>query len=107
MDSLGPSADEQKPGFVKRLFLIPCMKQSWLNGISGGLATGLGYFLFTSNVKKASRYGLGSMYLIVAGTWGYCRYNYHKAWEQKRLNEQKQKERHGAEDYKLIDPKDI
>jgi len=107
MESMGPDANEEKPGFIKRTFMIPCMKQSWMYGISGGLASGLGYFLFTSNVKRAKWVGLGGMYAVIIGTWITCRYSLHQAYLARDEADRQQKLRIGAEDYKLVDPKDI
>jgi len=99
---MGPDYEEEKPGFIKRIVQIPCLRQSGLYGISSGLASGLAYFLFTSNSLRASQIGYIAMCSVGMVTWIPCRYKRLKGlWEEaERQQEENTK-------IKLIDPKDI
>ncbi|XP_005095907.1 cytochrome c oxidase assembly protein COX20, mitochondrial [Aplysia californica] len=107
MDSLGENTEDEEPGFVKRIFLIPCMRKSFMYGISGGISVGLGYFLFTSNVSKASKYGLGSYMVILFGTWGVCRYQLAQERFKSIQLQKAMQNRSGASNIRLVDPKDV
>ncbi|XP_046461906.1 cytochrome c oxidase assembly protein COX20, mitochondrial-like [Daphnia pulex] len=61
---------------------IPCFRSSFLNGIGGGFATGLTYFLFTSKVKQACNTAVLSFAGITLSYWVYCRYS----WSQNKFN---------------------
>ncbi|XP_059140119.1 cytochrome c oxidase assembly protein COX20, mitochondrial-like [Physella acuta] len=100
------STDEEdsKTFSISRITSIPCFRKSFLYGIGGGLGIGLAHFLFTSNVSRATNFGLGGYLLVWLGTWGVCRY--HNA-QQRFKARQAQKMMKGNQNYKLIDPKDI
>ncbi|KAK3753123.1 hypothetical protein RRG08_024401 [Elysia crispata] len=104
MDS---SDAEPEPGFVKRIMLIPCMRNSLMYGITGGLGIGLAHFLFTSNVTKSTNIAMGSYVVVLLGTWGYCRY--HLAVERSKSYELQKAmhNRSGTSKIRLLDPKDV
>ncbi|KAL8586904.1 hypothetical protein ACOMHN_051009 [Nucella lapillus] len=66
---------------------VPCVRRSFLTGITTGLGIGaasffmtrLGisaaFFFMTSNVKRSTNIGFGSYILVTAGSWLYCRYS--------------------------------
>ncbi|XP_012537722.2 cytochrome c oxidase assembly protein COX20, mitochondrial [Monomorium pharaonis] len=62
--------------FGRDIRKIPCFKQSMLNGIYGGVATGLATFMFTSRARLSTNVAMGSYMGIVVVYWCYCRYNY-------------------------------
>ncbi len=65
---------EQKPGFIMReIQKNRCFKTGLMNGIISGLVGGLGYFLFTSNVRKAARFGLVTYGVGTLGFFTNCR----------------------------------
>nr|CAH0104698.1 unnamed protein product [Daphnia galeata] len=68
--------------FGRDIGSIPCFRSSFLNGIGGGFASGLTYFLFTSKVKQACNTAVISFAGITLSYWVYCRYN----WSQKKFH---------------------
>ena len=48
---------------------IPCFRSSLLNGIGGGVAGGLAYFLFTSKVRQACNTAVFSFTGITLTYW--------------------------------------
>jgi len=74
--------------FGKDLSAVPCWRNSWLYGISGGLGSGLVYFLFTSKIRAATNVGFTSIMAITGAYWCVCRYQYEKqARELEKLRE--------------------
>ncbi|XP_059350474.1 cytochrome c oxidase assembly protein COX20, mitochondrial-like [Daphnia carinata] len=61
---------------------IPCFRSSFLNGIGGGIGTGLAFFLFTSKVRRSCNTAVLSFAGITLSYWVYCRYR----WSQKKFN---------------------
>lgn len=55
---------------------IPCFKTVFQAGIVSGLALGLGTFMLTSRVKRATDVGFFSFVGITLSYWFYCRYQY-------------------------------
>ncbi|XP_063240428.1 cytochrome c oxidase assembly protein COX20, mitochondrial [Bacillus rossius redtenbacheri] len=60
--------------FGRDVSQIPCFRDSYLYGISGGLGAGLLFFLFTSRIRMATHVGFGSFVGITLSYWAYCRY---------------------------------
>lgn len=60
--------------FGRDVSQIPCFRESFLNGIIGGVAIGLGTFMRTSRPRQACNYAIGSQTLITLLYWSYCRY---------------------------------
>ncbi|XP_067009801.2 cytochrome c oxidase assembly protein COX20, mitochondrial [Anabrus simplex] len=67
--------------FGRDVSQIPCFRNTFLYSISGGIATGLTYFLFTSRVGMASHVGFGSFVGISFTYWFFCRYQ----WSKRRI----------------------
>lgn len=57
---------------------IPCFRNSFLYGISGGFIGGMAYFLYTSKIKHACHTAMSSFSIITLSYWFYCRYEYSK-----------------------------
>lgn len=55
--------------FGRDLGSIPCFRSSFLNGIGGGIGTGLTYFLFTSKVRQACHTTVLSFAGITLSYW--------------------------------------
>ncbi|XP_022900111.1 cytochrome c oxidase assembly protein COX20, mitochondrial [Onthophagus taurus] len=94
--------------FGQDITKIPCFRNSFLYGISGGLGCGLMYFMFTSKPLMASHCAVASFGVITISYWAHCRYNYSKArFEMLRL--QKLLQQHamyeGTEAEKELDKK--
>lgn len=64
--------------FGRDISQIPCFRNSYLYGISGGIGCGLLYFLLTSRVKASMDFGVASFAVITLSYWTQCRYNYSK-----------------------------
>ncbi|XP_046664786.1 cytochrome c oxidase assembly protein COX20, mitochondrial [Homalodisca vitripennis] len=77
--------DKKLNFFGRDLSKIPCFRSSWLYGISGGIGTGLLYFLFTSKPRIASHVGFSAMVGITMSYWFVCRYE----WSRRVLELQK------------------
>jgi len=76
-------SNESKLDFMGRdLAQIPCFRSSLLNGIGGGVAGGLAYFMFTSKVRKACNVAVFSFTGITLSYWFYCRYQ----WSTRKFN---------------------
>lgn len=74
--------------FGRDLSRIPCFRNSYLYGISGGIGCGLIYFLLTSRVKASMDFGMASFAVITLSYWVQCRYNYSKTkFEMERVQE--------------------
>lgn len=79
---------EQKKGFVflgKDISKIPCFRTSLLTGIGGGVIAGLGYFMFTSRVKRAADVAILSYVTVTAGRWVHCRHQFEQAKEKEKI----------------------
>ncbi|KRT83889.1 hypothetical protein AMK59_4164 [Oryctes borbonicus] len=72
--------DENKSVIVfgQDITKIPCFRNSFLYGISGGIGAGLFYFMCTSKPLMASHCGMACFTVITLGYWTHCRYNYSK-----------------------------
>ncbi|XP_064489609.1 cytochrome c oxidase assembly protein COX20, mitochondrial-like [Ornithodoros turicata] len=57
---------------------IPCFKTVFQTGVISGLTLGLGTFMFTSRVKRATDIGFYSFVGITFFYWCYCRYQFSK-----------------------------
>lgn len=68
-----PDDPEEKISMTQRFGSIPCFRSSMLTGISGGIVSGLVYFMFTSRVKKASDVMMGGFCTISLGSFWWCR----------------------------------
>lgn len=74
--------------FGQDIAQIPCFRSSFLYGISGGIASGLLYFLLTSRVKTSMDFGVASFAIVTMSYWGHCRYNYSKnKFEMEKVQE--------------------
>ncbi|KAF5273884.1 hypothetical protein FQA39_LY00999 [Lamprigera yunnana] len=62
--------------FGRDVAQMPCFRNSFLYGISGGIMCGLARFMFTSRTKSATDFAVGSFVFITMSYWVYCRYNY-------------------------------
>jgi len=62
--------------FGKDLGAIPCFRNSFLYGLSGGFGAGIMHFAFSSRVRNATRFGFWSYIGITSVYWVYCRYDY-------------------------------
>lgn len=62
--------------FGKDLGNVPCFRNSFLYGISGGFGTGIVTFALSSKIKTATKTGFYSYVGITLSYWIYCRYNY-------------------------------
>lgn len=58
--------------FGRDLSTIPCFRSSFLNGIGGGIASGLAYFMFTSKVRQACNTAVLSFAGITLTYWYLC-----------------------------------
>ncbi|KAI1302348.1 Cytochrome c oxidase assembly protein COX20, mitochondrial [Halotydeus destructor] len=52
----------------------PCYRNSFLYGIAGGLGLGLTQFMFTSNIPRATRNGVFSIFGICLPYYFFCRH---------------------------------
>lgn len=73
--------------FGRDISEIPCFRNSFLYGASGGVVGGLAYFLFTSKTRQACHAAVSSFSIITLGYWFYCRYEF----SRKRLELEKMK----------------
>ena len=55
--------------FNRDISAIPCLRSSFLYGIGSGFASGLTYFLFTSNTRRATHVGYASFVIITMSYW--------------------------------------
>ncbi|GAB1609731.1 cytochrome c oxidase assembly protein COX20, mitochondrial-like [Argonauta hians] len=76
--------ETENGGTSKRFYNIPCMRDALLTGLGGGLVGGLAFFLFTSNVRKATHVGVGTYAVLGTVSWCYCRYNFTRIQMQQR-----------------------
>lgn len=59
--------------FGRNVGEIPCFRESFLNGILGGTAIGIGTFMRTSKPRQACNMAMASYTLITMAYWTYCR----------------------------------
>jgi len=78
--------DPHKPVMIfgQDVSQIPCFRNSFLYGISGGMGVGVLAFLKTSKPQLASHIGFGSFFCGTMGYWMYCRYT----WSKRRFEYQ-------------------
>jgi len=62
--------------FGKDLGSIPCFRNSFLYGITGGFGTGILTFALSSKVPTATKVGFYSYVGITLLYWIHCRYHY-------------------------------
>jgi cytochrome c oxidase assembly protein subunit 20 len=62
--------------FGEDLGSIPCFRNSFLYGITGGIGLGIGHFALSSKVRNATKFGFYSYVAITLSYWCACRYNY-------------------------------
>lgn len=60
--------------FGRDIAAIPCFRNSFLYGISGGIGGGLLTFLFTSRPKVSMHTAMAVYVNVTIGYWFYCRY---------------------------------
>lgn len=87
-DSLTPlertAAMEQEESVLHRKLMvfgtdvseIPCFRNSFLYGITGGIGVGIATFALTSRVRRATSFGFWSYVAITSSYWCWCRYEY-------------------------------
>ncbi|XP_053953010.1 cytochrome c oxidase assembly protein COX20, mitochondrial [Anastrepha ludens] len=93
MDESKFDAEEEVPRrqlnvFGRDVSQIPCFRNSFLYGISGGIAVGLGTFLGTSRTRLSTHVGFSSFFIGTLGYWLVCRYQ----WSKRRFEYQQLKE---------------
>lgn len=76
--------EDEEPSALTRVLQTPCYRTSMLFGISSGIISGLGFFLFTSRAKRATHVGLGSYVSATLISWVYCRYQLTKRLIEER-----------------------
>lgn len=64
--------------FGRDVSLIPCFRNSFLYGVSSGVAIGFLTFMKTSRPAFSSNMAMGSFIAITLGYWLPCRYQYSK-----------------------------
>lgn len=70
---------------------MPCFRNSFLYGLTGGICCGLIRFMFTSRPKSACDFAVGSFSIITLAYWFQCRYEYSKVkFEMDRMKYQLQ-----------------
>jgi len=62
--------------FGEDLGSIPCFRNSFLYGITGGIGLGIAHFALSSKVQKATKFGFYSYVAITLSYWCVCRYNF-------------------------------
>ncbi|ODN06098.1 Cytochrome c oxidase protein 20 [Orchesella cincta] len=55
---------------------IPCFRNSFLYGITGGIGSGIAHFAVSSRLPGATKFGFWSYVGITACFWCWCRYDY-------------------------------
>uniref|UniRef100_A0A1A9X1B9 Cytochrome c oxidase assembly protein COX20, mitochondrial n=1 Tax=Glossina brevipalpis TaxID=37001 RepID=A0A1A9X1B9_9MUSC len=71
--------DEPKKGLVlfgRDISEIPCFRNSFLYGISGGIGAGLLTFLSTSRTTFSTHIGFGTFFFGTIVYWSWCRYQW-------------------------------
>lgn len=74
--------------FGRNVAEIPCFRNSFLYGLSGGVGIGFCTFLGTSRPMLSSHTGFGSFMVITMSYWCFCRYQ----WSKQRFNAAQLKE---------------
>ncbi|KAG4074881.1 hypothetical protein HA402_009306 [Bradysia odoriphaga] len=62
--------------FGRDITQIPCFRNSFLYGISGGIATAFGTFMYTSRPRLGMHVGMGAFTLTTIFYWFNCRYKF-------------------------------
>ncbi|EDW59308.1 cytochrome c oxidase assembly protein COX20, mitochondrial [Drosophila virilis] len=74
--------------FGRDVAQIPCFRNSFLYGISGGIGVGVLAFLGTSRPHLATHIGFGSFFCGTMVYWMACRYQWSvRRFEQQQLRE--------------------
>uniref|UniRef100_A0A069DP40 Cytochrome c oxidase assembly protein COX20, mitochondrial n=1 Tax=Panstrongylus megistus TaxID=65343 RepID=A0A069DP40_9HEMI len=60
----------------KNISEIPCFRNSYLYGISSGIAAGIIYFMFTSKIRISSHIAVTVFAATTLTYWTYCRYKW-------------------------------
>ncbi len=55
---------------------VPCFRNSFLYGITGGIGAGIAHFAYSSKVPSATKFGFWSYVGITLVYWCQCRYDY-------------------------------
>ncbi|EDW24873.1 GL24382 [Drosophila persimilis] len=74
--------------FGRDVAQIPCFRNSFLYGISGGIGIGLLTFLGTSRTHLSTHVGFGSFFCGTIVYWMSCRYQ----WSARRFEQQQLRE---------------
>ncbi|XP_055375625.1 cytochrome c oxidase assembly protein COX20, mitochondrial [Condylostylus longicornis] len=78
----GPPIDnDERKGLIifgRDVQQIPCFRNSFLYGISGGIGVGILTFLGTSRAKLATHVGFSTFFCSTLIYWFTCRYNWSK-----------------------------
>jgi len=81
--------DEDNSPFIQAVKyftkITPCVRDSLISGITGGLAVGVGTFILSSSSKKGYKWGFGAYFLLSQIQYFACKY---KEIAQKRYAEQ-------------------
>ncbi|XP_055712754.1 cytochrome c oxidase assembly protein COX20, mitochondrial [Phlebotomus papatasi] len=87
--------------FGRDVSQIPCFRQSFLYGISGGIAAGFATFLFTSRTRLSSHAAVAFFCFTTLGYWSQCRYNWSKTkFEYNQL-------KRGMQEYAMYEGTDL
>jgi len=76
--------EEEKKTMTERFGSIPCFRSSMMTGIGGGIVSGLGYFMLTSRVKRATDVMMGGFCGITLFSFWYCRRGFFAQREEER-----------------------
>ncbi|XP_068153063.1 cytochrome c oxidase assembly protein COX20, mitochondrial [Drosophila tropicalis] len=83
--------EDQSKSFIifgRDVAKIPCFRNSFLYGISGGIGIGLLTFLGTSRTHLSTHVGFGSFFCGTIAYWMTCRYQ----WSARRFEQQQLRE---------------
>ncbi|XP_030370462.1 cytochrome c oxidase assembly protein COX20, mitochondrial [Scaptodrosophila lebanonensis] len=88
---MADDAEEPSKSFIifgRDIAQIPCFRNSFLYGISGGIGIGLLTFLGTSRPHFSTHVGFGSFFCGTIVYWFGCRYQWSvRRFEQRQLQE--------------------
>eukprot|EP00112_Aurelia_sp_Birch-Aquarium-sp1_P021897 Seg6.4 transcript_id=Seg6.4/GoldUCD/mRNA.D3Y31 product="Cytochrome c oxidase assembly protein COX20 mitochondrial" protein_id=Seg6.4/GoldUCD/D3Y31 len=68
-------------GFKEFLETTPCARNSLLYGVAGGMATGVGTFMFTKHIRRSCDFTVVAFVAVAIGSWEICRYSH---WQQRK-----------------------